>query len=243
VTVDCHVRDEGGRLIAGLSGRLGLAEVAGVRLQLMKCLAEQPRALLVDLSGVVVVDPTAPNVFAAVARQAALWPATPVLFCGAPPEMTASATAALFRRLPLFDSVEGARDHLAGGGHALPTVIEELLPISGAARRGRDVITDACVRWDMPDLVAPASLIGSEFISNVADHVGTLMTLRLSLAPRLLLIAVRDGSPVEPDSVQPGDVTRRGRGLQIVGATAHAWGCVPARDGKVVWASLRTGQP
>ncbi|MCA2218799.1 ATPase [Jidongwangia harbinensis] len=239
MTVDCDVRADDGRLIARLTGRLGMADVADVRLHLMKCLAEQPDALLVDLSGVVVGHPTAPNVFAAVARQAALWPATPVLFCGAPPEMTAPATAALFRRLPLFDSVEMARAHLAGGGHAQPTVIEELLPVTGAPRRGRDVVTDACLRWDVPHLVAPASLICTEFISNVADHVGTLMTLRLSLTPRLLLIAVRDGSPVEPVAASPGDTGGRGRGLQIVDATAHAWGWVPARDGKAVWGSLR----
>jgi hypothetical protein len=230
------VRADDGRLIAELTGTLGLADTSGVRLQLLKCLAEQPLALLVDLTGIVVAAPTALNVFAAVSRQAARWPGTPVLFCNVPAEMTTST----YRRLPIFASVDDGRGHLARGGHAMPTATEELLPVSGAARRGRDVATDTCLRWDLPDLVAPASLICSEFISNVADHVGTMMTLRLTLAPRMLLIAVRDGSPVEPVISPPGGGTERGRGLQIVNATANAWGFLPARDGKVVWASLRT---
>lgn len=236
MAVDCYVRTDERWLVAELSGILGLAEVAQVRLQLLKCLAEQPLALLVELSGIVVTGPTALNVFTAVSRQAARWPGTPVLFCGISDAMATPA----YRRLPVFPSIVDAREHLALGGHAMPTVTEELLPVSGAARRSRDVATDTCLRWDLPDLVAPASLICSEFISNVADHVGTLMTLRLSLAPRLLLIAVRDGSPVEPVVSPVGGGTERGRGLQIVDATAYAWGFLPARDGKVVWASLRT---
>lgn len=236
MAVDCYVRTDDGRLVAELTGTLGLAEVVDVRAQLLKCLAEQPPALLVDLTGVVVTVPKALHVFTAVARQAARWPANPVLFCGVPPAMTAST----FRRLPVFASIDDAQAHLDRGGHAIPTVTEELLPVSGAARRGRDVATDSCLRWDLTELVAPASLICSELISNVADHVGTMMTLRLSLAPRMLLIAVRDGSPVEPVVSPPGGGPERGRGLQIVNATAYAWGFLPARDGKVVWASLRT---
>jgi hypothetical protein len=230
------VRTDEDRLVAELTGTLGLAEVTEVRLQLLKCLAEQPPALLVDLTGVVVTAPTALNVFTMVSHQAARWPGTPVLFCGIPYELTTSA----YRRLPVFDSITDAREHLARGGHAMPTVIEQLLPVSGAARRGRDVATDTCLRWDLPGLVAPASLIASEFISNVADHAGTLMTLRLTLTPRMLLIAVRDGSPAEPVISPPGGGPDGGRGLQIVNATANAWGFLPARDGKVVWASLLT---
>jgi hypothetical protein len=30
-----------------------------------------------------------------------------------------------------------------------------------------------------------------------------------------------------------------GRGLLVVSALTHAWGCTPVPDGKVVWATLR----
>jgi len=147
-------------------------------------------------------------------------------------------TAATYRRLQIFETLQAAHDHLGDGGHGLPSISEELLPISGAARQGRNVATDACLRWDLPHLVAPATLICSELISNACDHASTMMRLQLSRGDTYLFIAVRDGSPAEPVLLTPAPGDRRGRGLQIVGATAHSWGCLPAADGKVVWASL-----
>jgi anti-anti-sigma regulatory factor len=240
VTVDCTVQDDDGRLIARLNGILGMLDVNRVRLHLLKCLAEQPTALLVDVSGLAVTEPLALPVFIAVARQAARWPGTPVLLCGPDPVMAELLHAAAFRRLPIFASAASAGEHLGSGGHGLPTLTEDLLPISGAARQGRNVATDACLRWDLEDLVAPASLICSELVSNAVDHAGTMMTLRLSLGTDYLFIAVRDGSPLEPVAALPSAHSDRGRGLHLVEATAHSWGCLPARDGKVVWASLFT---
>jgi hypothetical protein len=239
VTVDCAVRDLDGGLVARLTGLLGRPDVAQVRLHLLKCLAEQPSVLLLDLADLVVTDALVLPVFIAVVRQAARWPGTPVLLCAPRPETARMLAAAAFRRLQVFDTLDAARDHLGNGGHGLPSITEDLLPLSGAARHGRNVATDACLRWDLPDLVAPASLICSELISNAIDHAGTMMQLKLSLGATYLFIAVRDGSPAEPVATTPAPTARRGRGLRIIAATAHSWGSVPAVDGKVVWASLQ----
>jgi anti-sigma regulatory factor (Ser/Thr protein kinase) len=121
-------------------------------------------------------------------------------------------------------------------------VRDELLPVSGAARQARDIATDACLRWDLPHLIGPASLIASEFTANVVTHASTMMTLRLSLTERYLHVAVRDGSGVEPhlDDGAP-DAAPTGNGLRLVNAMASSWGSVPTNDGKVVWASLPRG--
>jgi hypothetical protein len=238
VTVDCTVRNDDGRLVARLTGRLGLPQVAHLRIDLLKCLAEQPSALLVDLSGMTVAEPLALSVFIAVARQAARWPGTPVVLCAPGAETARLLHSAAYRRLPVHASVEAGRAHLGDGGHGPPTIAEDLLPISGAAREGRNVATDACLRWNLPGLIGPASLICSELISNVVDHARTMMTVRLSLGAKYLFIAVRDGSPVEPVSTVAPPVADRGRGLHLVASTAHLWGSLPTTDGKVVWASL-----
>jgi hypothetical protein len=123
----------------------------------------------------------------------------------------------------------------------MQVISETLLPIAGAPRHSRNIATEACARWNVPELTADASLVCSELISNVIDHARTMMTLRLSLGSKFFFIAVRDGSAAEPriQPVQPGALS--GRGLRIVGVTAHSWGWLPADDGKVVWASLRLG--
>jgi hypothetical protein len=238
VTVECTVRDLDDGMVAQLSGVLRMVDVGRLRVDLLKCLAEQPGALFMDLAGLVVEEPVAMPVFIAIARQAAQWPGIPLLFCAPDRDLAWLLGTAPYRRLAVFDSITDARRHLGAGGHALPSMAEDLLPISGAARQGRNVATEACLRWDLPHLVAPASLICSELISNAVDHAGTMIQLKLSLGGAYLFIAVRDGSPAEPTPVDLAAGTYRGRGLHIVAAIAHSWGSLPSSDGKVVWASL-----
>jgi hypothetical protein len=240
MTIRCAVGDGGDNLlVAALDGDLHLSDIVPLRTRLLKCLAEQPEALLVDLGGLTVAEPLALTVFTAVNHQATQWPGTPVLLCAARPQTHDLLTGAAFRQLPVFATMEAGRRHAGSARRALLSISDELLPISGAARQARNVTTDACLRWDLPDLVAPASLVASELVSNVVDHAHTMMTLRLSLRRRFLSVAVRDGSPIEPQS--PGDQAPQGpggRGLFLVKETARSWGWLPTDGGKVVWAAL-----
>ncbi|GGN66905.1 hypothetical protein GCM10010112_29820 [Actinoplanes lobatus] len=240
MTIRCETRDDGANLVIAVTGELQLTDAGALRERLLKCLAEQPGALLVDLAGLHVVQSLALAAFTAVLRQAARWPGTPVLICGPSAQTRRLLLAGAFRGLPLYDDLAGATAHLPDERRIRPSLSEQLLPVSGSTRHGRDVATEACLRWDLPDLVAPASLIATELVANVVDHVHTMMTLHLTLRPRYLNIAVRDGSPVLPEP--PGQITPEaagGRGLLLVGELAHTWGWLPSKDGKVVWASLR----
>lgn len=243
MSIDCAVHDDAdGRLIIELSGELGLGEVAGLRVRLFKYLAEQPEALLLDLSRMTVSDPLALTVFGAVQRQAARWPGIPLLLCAPRPATGSQLRGAPYRSLPVFATVDAAGAHIGLDRHTLPMISDELLPVSGAARQARNVATDACLRWDLPELLSPACLIASELVSNVVDHAHTMMTMRVTLRPRYLHIAVRDGAAEEPVA-RPltNPVAGRGRGLLLVQATADSWGWLPSQNGKVVWAALRFG--
>jgi hypothetical protein len=235
MAVRCTVTGHQTGLLATLTGQLGLADVGALRLALFKCLAEQPTVLFVDLAGLSVRQPLALTVFVAVNRQAARWPGIPVMFCAPAPPVSTLLAEGPGRRLPVFPTVAAATDQVTIFRTSMPSLSDEILPIAGAARQARDVATEACLRWDLPDLVPAASLIANELVSNVVDHAHTMATLRLSLRPRYLTIAVQDGSSAEP--AHSGDA-REGRGLLLVEAVAHMWGWMPAEGGKVVWASL-----
>ena len=243
--------DDAGNRVIRATGTLDLKAASPLRLAMLKALAEQPAAMLVDLAGVRLADRLALTVFTAVSRQAAMWPGVPVVLCAPPPPLAAALTRGVHRRLLVQPSVAAARAGIAAG-QAPPTVADDLLPVSGAARHARDLVTDVCVRWEVPQLVFPASLVASELVSNAAQHARTMMKLRLSLRPRYLLVAVQDGSPEEPavrpaPAGAPGEARDGGRGLPLVAALSVHWGSLPTPGGKVVWASLAvnraTGDP
>jgi hypothetical protein len=236
MTIACTVAAGAGALTVTVTGRLGLDDVAPLRLRLMKCLAEQPDMVLVDLNGLRVENPLSLTVFMAVGRQAARWPGIPLLLCTDVPETRAQLRSGAYHRLPLFRTVESARKHAESYERSLPALTEEIFPIQGAVRHARNVATDACLRWNLPELVGSASLIANELVANVVVHAGTIATLRLSVRRRHLTIAVRDGSSEPPAGRSEGD--RPGRGLLLVEAMAASWGWVPSEGGKVVWATL-----
>lgn len=236
MTVECRVTGRDGDLTATVSGRLRLVDTTDLRNGLLKCLADQPEALFVDLAGLTVVEPLAFAVFAVISRQAARWPGIPVVFCAPSRTAREALRDGAFRRLPVMDSVETARQCVRTDGQSVPSLIEDLLPIGGAARQARNMATEACLRWDLPDLVPSASLIAGELVTNVVQHVNTIATLRISLRQRFVMIGVKDGSAEEPRLVTPS--LSGGRGLLLVEAISYRWGWLPTDGGKVVWASL-----
>ncbi|XVU22685.1 STAS domain-containing protein [Actinoplanes sp. CA-054009] len=235
--VRCEVEPAGTRLLVRVLGPLSLASVPEVRATLLKCLTERPDAVVVDLSGVTAVDPPAATVFLAASRQASLWPGTPLLIVAPDPGM-AQLLRACHGRVALVASVEEAltvepRRHMR-------SISEVLLPVSGAAKRARDLTTEACRRWRLDQLIAPAGLIAAELVTNAAEHANTMIDLRVTQGRRYLMVAVRDGSTARPVLPPGGSLEPDApRGLLLVDATALRWGTLPATGGKVVWAALR----
>ncbi|GAB3974129.1 ATP-binding protein [Plantactinospora veratri] len=239
--IRCDVEVAGSCLLARLTGDLALVTTATVRAGLLQCLAEQPDALLVDLSEMLVRESPALSVFGTVARQAAMWPGTPVLLCAPDPGTAKLLAGGAFGQLAVFGS---AREAVAvKPGRRPPSVGELLLPLAGSARRARDVVTEACGRWELPNLVAPVSIVATELVANAVAHAQTMMDLRISLCRSQVMLSVRDGSTVEPRLSHPSPESAAGRGLMLVDATARRWGSLPTDGGKVVWAVFDTDAP
>jgi anti-anti-sigma regulatory factor/anti-sigma regulatory factor (Ser/Thr protein kinase) len=230
------------RLLVRLHGELSTATVPRIRMLLLKRLVDQPDALVVEVSGLVVRDEVALHVFMAVARQAAVWPGTPLLICAGEPRLARLLTHGSYGRLPVFPSIAEAL--AAPARKRIRTLSEPLLPVAGAVHRARELAAGACVRWHLPRLTNPAVLIAGELVANAVRHAQTIADLRFSLGRRYLMIAVRDGSTELPkvDDASSGD-PGRGRGLVLVDALAARWGSMASEGGKVVWASLPIETP
>jgi anti-anti-sigma factor len=223
------------------AGTLDIASSPRLRIALHKCLVDQPRALVLELADVVVLEASALAVLPAVARQASMWPGLPFgVSVPAGPVSDHLHRFGLDRAFPVRETTVEALVAIDAGA-AQPVVREFLPPLSGAARYARSVVTEACARWRLDQLVGPACVVVSELVANAVRHTGTTMTLRVSRRPRYLLISVQDGSEEIPRTLPlpADDDPGAGRGLALIDEVAAHWGWLPTGTGKVVWAALR----
>ena len=220
-----------------LIGVLDTATSGAVRSALLDNLAEQPQALIVDVSGLHLADPAAVAVLRQVAEDATRWPGARIVVCVTPPDP-------VWRRsgLPVVADRQQAAS-LLGTPEPSREVRLELEPVVSAGWRCRQAVADACNAWQHPDLAGPAGVVISELVNNVVAHARTPMTVLLAWRSGHLSIAVRDHSPRMPTftaTVAPSSWS--GRGLLLINSMAGSWGGLPLSDGKVVWAVLDPGE-
>ncbi|MBZ9645120.1 ATP-binding protein [Streptomyces sp. PSKA30] len=108
------------------------------------------------------------------------------------------------------------------------------------ARRARQLVSAALNTWGIGELADAGTLIVSELVGNAVRHTPCRL-VRVSVrrvADDLVRIGVTDKCHALPktDLVADGDET--GRGLVLVDALSHRWGCDEIRWGKTVWAEL-----
>jgi anti-sigma regulatory factor (Ser/Thr protein kinase) len=219
---------------------------------LRRCLAEHPEALIVDLSGL--SDPGAESAATWVAAQnaaAAMDPPVQLALC-IPPDLPLAdrmQRLATGRYLPVYAKVRQARVAIAGRLPVTERLTMTLAPDPDAPSVARNLAGDACLAWAVPELLHPARLVMSELVTNAVEHARTTVTVGVSRRGAGIHLTVADGlatlprlrEPARPRRDQPLD--DRGRGLRVVTATATAWGALPTRTGKVVWATLRLHHP
>jgi len=225
-------------------GVLDLASYGALRDVLLKCALEIPRAVIVDVSSLLVPTDATLAVFPSVWMQVSEWPEVPILLV-AQHEMARRRIkrSPITRYIPVFTSVTEALSALARPPHRRRAVLE--LPYdpssAGAARRFVDVV---CTRWDCAELLVEATLIASELVENAVRHADSDARLRLELRPGLLTIAVYDDDPTPVKRVEPWLSAPPRLGLMLVSRLANTWNCAPTlAGGKVVWAVLRLHPP
>ncbi|MFG2049870.1 STAS domain-containing protein [Micromonospora sp. NPDC048935] len=235
--ITCDVRSTAPVAVVRLRGALDLGTMRSVHEALNDALVDQTEALVVDLTEVDVRDRLALSVFAAAARRAEEWPAVPVVLCSPSPVAERwLAETTTCRVVPVSPSCAEATR--VAGTMATLRMRARLEPVAGACRRARELVTDACARWNLPDASGPAALVLSELVGNVVRHAGTPMQVTVTLRRPYLHLAVVDGSRAQ---ARPGGTDLRaegGRGLLLVRELTQRWGSVPAGQGKAVWAML-----
>ena len=223
-----HLVDNGRPFpLVRLTGVLDGSTAPTVRSALLDVLAGQPEAVVVDVDELDVAEPGA----VAVLRD---WPAAHLTLC-------AAREPGLWRDTgwPVRTDRAGAFAEL-GTPDPVRRVSLDLPPQVGAARRSREAITEACVRWDRPDLAGSACIVATEMVNNVVAHARTPMIVLLAAHAAGMSVAVRDRSATVPSftGVPVAPTSYGGRGMLLIDSVADRWGSLVLADGKVVWALL-----
>lgn len=220
----------------------------GATCALQKCFAEHPEALIVDLSEL--DDPAGlslPTWLEARHTAALKDPPVQLALCIPPDLPLADRVQRLGsgQGLPVHAKVRQARVAIAG---RLPMTDRLSLSLGSepdAPSLARNLVSDACLLWQMQSLLHPARLLMSELVTNAVEHARSRVVVTVGRRGRGLHLTVADELSTPPRLVRltrprPGQpLDDRGRGLQTVSAIATAWGTLPTRSGKIVWAALQ----
>ena len=225
------------------SQRLGEQVSAGLRL----CLAGPSVSIIIDLQHMDDTYGVSMPFWLAAWRQARL-ALSPVhlAFC-------LSTTTALSRRLRhlqgpqprVFATVPEARIAIAERLSRADRLQARLAPRPASIGTARNLVRQACRAWHLPQLLDDTSLIVSELATNAVEHARTDFIVTVSRGGTRLHVAVHDGVPRFPHPSKPAligpqaSLAERGRGLRLVHRVAAAWGAMPTRGGKVVWATVK----
>lgn len=239
--LDCDVSGLQGAIVVRPSGVLDIHTYPVLRDCLLKCAADQPRAVIVDLGRLEITHDFLISVFVTVWMRVSQWSTVPLMLIPAP------AHAAMFQGSPTrrFITVHAGVDtalELADDPPPRHRTELWLPPSERSVLASARFVADTCHNWGIEALTADAVVVANELVANAARHTTSPATLRLELWRGRLTVAVADDDPrpvllPRPDSTSADP----GSGLLRVTRLARAAGCSRRQSsGKVVWAVLRT---
>jgi anti-sigma regulatory factor (Ser/Thr protein kinase) len=101
----------------------------------------------------------------------------------------------------------------------------------------RAFVRSACPGLDDRDLLT-LLIVVNELASNAIVHTAGGFRVELRTLPGAVRVEVHDPGTRLPELRRAGPDDPGGRGLQIVQALSSAWGSIPERGGKLVWAEI-----
>jgi anti-sigma regulatory factor (Ser/Thr protein kinase)/anti-anti-sigma regulatory factor len=234
-----------GVIVVELEGLLSLHSAPAVRDTLLKCFAQAPDAVIVDVTRLRVENRSQLTVFPAALRGHG-GPGVALLLCGANAELRELMDGRVLGDVTTHRDRTSALSAVVSAEVAgQQRLVRRMEATPAAPSQARQLVTTACREWGLEALLGPASLVISELVSNAVQHAGTDMAIRVARRGDFLHLSVQDGSRRSPrldspaDDDHHGSLTERGRGLHLVATYTTAWGSNVSPRGKTVWATLR----
>ena len=218
-----------GIVVLVVTGPIGPADVALLVEAVERCCDDEPRGIVLDLTGAGDLPESAVTALHALVAQSRSWPHPSLTLC--------ASTAIGLPGLPVHPDAAEALRHVDDRSSAPRERID--LP-SGPEGPGiaRGLVAAALTRLGLSELRDDVGLIVSEMVTNAVLHGRAPVVLEFETAPDAVVVAVDDASPLHPRPRAAGEDAEGGRGLLLVDLLSAEHGVRPQPPGKTVWARL-----
>ncbi|GLZ49433.1 hypothetical protein Acsp06_56180 [Actinomycetospora sp. NBRC 106375] len=199
-------------------------------------------AVVVDLSGVRLTHSGAVYAFAEAASRAGEWPEIRLALAAPDATMaTLLVSSRVAQRVPVHPDVASAAAHLDERPELVRSFWHfQVDPRAPGEARGH--VRRVCARWTVDEEAREAAeIVVTELVTNAVEHAASTSVVEVERREHIFRLTVRDFDLAPLPAVHlPAPSSPRGRGLAMVAAVASAWGVEAHRDGKTVWAEMRT---
>ncbi|WP_118914484.1 STAS domain-containing protein [Mycobacterium shigaense] len=224
-----------------VAGVLDSATYRELRDAVIKTALDEPRAVIVDVDGLVLPSESAWSVFTSARWHVSTWPDIPILLCCTDPRRRQGIErSGVARYVPVhpnrFVALEAVAGHVVGIRRRART---ELPAREISISLARALIARWLQGWAQGQFIPVAGTVATVLIENVLDHTDSAPVLIVESYRDTVTVAVEDGSAAPAGRIENGDNgTEVLSGLAIVCALCRAWGSTPTSSGKTVWATV-----
>lgn len=221
-------------------GVLDSSTYRSLRDRIIKAALEEPQAVIVDVTDLVVPAESAWVVFTSARWHVGTWPEVPImLVCEHPAGRSAIARNGVTRYVPVYPNLEAAIDSLACVGVPVRRRARAELPAQlTSLSRARELVTEWLTAWSQTELIPVTKVVVTAFVENVLHHTDCMPCVRLEFDGSAVTVAVEDADYAPAgvrEHLRPNEAPS---GLRVVAALCRAWGNSPTSTGKTVWAVI-----
>jgi hypothetical protein len=196
---------------------------------------DEPRAVIVDVNGLMVRDAPAWGVFTSARWQVTEWPDTPIgLVSNHDRRQDALCRSGMTPYVPVYPTLRSAVNELTADRlRRYRRCARSALPaLKSSSQRCRDLTAEWLTAWSRADFIHAVSIVATELVEIALANTDSPISLRLETDGSTVAAAVQYAGAAPPAAA------RHSIGLDLVASTSRVWGRYTARAGNTVWAVL-----